>query len=83
MFSVFTLFFLMGLSDDNFRKIVAKADNVPIVGLIFLTLFFLWFSLKQAYENDARIAEGKKPIEAEVSKEKVLVRAILSPVTIN
>jgi len=66
-------FFAFGLTDLNFQKIVTKPDNVPIVGLIFLTVFFLWFSMKQACENDARIAEGKKPKEAEDSKEKVLV----------
>ncbi len=72
LFSLLLLFFLFGLTDANFRSIVSKADNVPIVGLIFLTVFFLWFSMKQATENDRRIAEGKPPKEAE-NKEKVLV----------
>ncbi len=67
------LFFAFGLSDPNFRLIVTKPDNVPIVGLLFLTFFFLWLALSQAMENDARIAAGKKPREAEDSAEKVLV----------
>jgi len=65
--------FIFGLTDVNFVKIVTKPDNVPIVGLLFLVIFFVWFTMKQAQENDARIAEGKEPNEAEDSKEKVLV----------
>lgn len=73
LFSVLLVFFLFGLTDENFCKIVMKPDNVPIVGLLFLTFFFLWLSMKQAHENDARLDEGKPPREAEDAKEKVLV----------
>jgi len=73
IFSVLFLFFLFGLTDENFRLIVTKADNVPIVGLLFLVVFFLWLSLKQAWDNDKRIEEGKGPNEAEDAKQKVLV----------
>ena len=73
LFSLIFLFFGFGLSDPNFRKIISKPDNIPIVGLIFLVNFFLWFSMKQATENDARIKEGKAPKEAEDAKEKILV----------
>ena len=40
LFAVLILFFAFGLTDENFRKIVTKADNVPIVGLIFLVVYF-------------------------------------------
>ena len=73
LFSTLILFFLFGLTDPNFRLIVTKPDNVPIVGLMFLTVFFLWFTMKQAWENDARIMEGKPPTEAADAAEKVLV----------
>lgn len=73
MFSLMVLFFVFGLTDPNFVKIVTKPDNVPIVGLLFLVNFFVWLSMKQACENDARMAEGKPPKEAEDAKEKVLV----------
>jgi len=66
-------FFAFGITDVNFQKIVTKPDNVPIVALIFLVVFFLWFALKQAYANDKRIEEGKGPNEAEDAKEKILV----------
>jgi len=65
---------LMGLAmaDENFASIVMKADNVPIVGLIFLLAFFTWVATKQAVENDERIAQGLPPLE-KVNDEKVLV----------
>src|SRR3989338_9204284 len=73
LFVILFLAFAFGLLDPNFAMIMTKPDNVPIVGLIFLVVFFLWFSMKQARGNDARIAEGKGPAEAEHAKEKVLV----------
>ena len=65
---------LMGLAmaDENFASIVMKADNVPIVGLVFLLAFFTWVATKQAVENDERIAQGLPPLE-KVNDEKVLV----------
>ncbi len=66
-------FFIFGLTDSNFRLIVAKPDNVPIVGLLFLVVFFLWMALSQAFANDRRIEQGKKPKEFDDAKEKVLV----------
>jgi hypothetical protein len=37
--------------------LVASApDNVPIVGLLFLIPFYVWYSFKQAMENDRLIA---------------------------
>ncbi len=73
LFTFLFIFFAFGLTDINFKKIVTKADNVPIVALIFLVVFFLWFSLRQAFENDQRLSQGKLPQEAEDAKEKVLV----------
>lgn len=73
IFAFLIVFFGFGLTDPNFRLIVTKPDNVPIIGLIFLVVYFLWLSLKQAYENDQRIEAGKGPAEAEDSKQKVLV----------
>ena len=61
------VFFLFGTFDPNFRLIVTKPDNVPIVGLIFLLLFFVWYSLREAVLNDRRIAAGVGPIEKEES----------------
>ena len=60
-------FFAFGLLDENFALIIAKPDNVPIVGLIFLLVFFTWYSMREAVLNDRRIAAGDDPIEKEES----------------
>lgn len=57
------LFFLFGTFDPNFRLIIGKPDNVPIVGLIFLLVFFTWYSMREAVLNDRRMEAGKPPIE--------------------
>jgi len=56
-------FFLVGSFDPNFRLIITKPDNVPIVGLIFLLVFFVWYSIREAVLNDRRILAGAGPIE--------------------
>jgi hypothetical protein len=58
-----TLFFALGGLDPNFQLIITKPDNVPIVGLIFLLVFFTWYSMREAVLNDQRIAKGAGPIE--------------------
>src|SRR5689334_121624 len=60
-------FFVFGTFDPNFRLIVTKPDNVPIVGLIFLLVFFVWYSIREAVFNDRRITAGIGPIEKEES----------------
>jgi hypothetical protein len=62
----------MAVTDPNFKEIVAKPDNVPIVGLIFLLGFFTWLATHKAVVNDERIARGLPPLEKE-GDEKVLV----------
>jgi hypothetical protein len=57
------LFFVFGIFDPNFRLIVTKPDNVPIVGLIFLLVFFTWYSMREGVLNDRRIRAGQGPIE--------------------
>jgi hypothetical protein len=58
-----TVFFAFGTFDPNFRLVVTKPDNVPIVGLIFLLVFFVWYSIREGVLNDRRIAAGEGPIE--------------------
>jgi len=66
-------FFGVGMTDENFRKIVAAPDNVPIVAMIFIFGYFTWYALKQAVENDQRVKQGLPTIEAQETNEKVLV----------
>ena len=63
LLGLLTVFFVFGTFDVNFRQIVTKPDNVPIVGLIFLLVFFVWYSVREAVLNDRRIAAGQGPIE--------------------
>jgi hypothetical protein len=65
---------LLGLSlaDRHFAPIVLKADNVPIVAMVFLLGFFTWLGTAQAVENDRRRQCGQAPVEKDYS-EKTLV----------
>lgn len=66
------VFFIVSFQDPNFRVIVSKADNVPIVLLLFLVGFFIWFSMKEGYENDALIEAGGEPKEKADYANKIL-----------
>ena len=48
------LFMGLSLTDPDFKAIVAKPDNVPIVGMIFLLGFFTWVATLRAVRNDER-----------------------------
>jgi hypothetical protein len=61
----------LSMTDFDFRDIVTKPDNVPIVGLIILVGFFTWFGLRRAVINDARMAIGLPNLE-ELEPEKTL-----------
>jgi hypothetical protein len=69
---VAVLFFILAFPDMNFRKIVTKPDNVPIVALIFVLGFYTWWALRQAAINDERIEQGLPPMEATESNDRVL-----------
>jgi hypothetical protein len=70
--NVLLIFTALSLTDWDFRQIVGKPDNVPIVSMLFIVAFFTWLYFKRAVENDDRIAAGQPPVEA-VDNEKVLV----------
>ena len=61
------LFFMIGLGDENFVLIIAKPDNVPIVALIFLVIFFTWYSMREAVKNDQRVEAGEEIVEKQES----------------
>ena len=44
---------------EQFIDILTKPDNIPIVGMLVLVLFFTWVALKQALRNDQLLAEGR------------------------
>lgn len=59
------------MTDVNFKNIITKPDNVPIVMLIFSVGYLTWLSLRLAVINDARMARGEPPVE-KTEEEKVL-----------
>ena len=67
--NLFLLYFGMSMTDYDFRDIVTKPDNVPIVGLLILVGYFFWFALRRAVINDARIAQGLPTLEAARARE--------------
>lgn len=66
------LFMALSMTDYDFRQIVGKPDNVPIVSMLFIVAFFTWLYFRRAVDNDQRIAAGRPLFEQEDS-EKVLV----------
>jgi uncharacterized membrane protein len=44
----------------QFLGIVTKADNIPIVFMLVLVLFFTWVGFKQALRNDHLIEQGRQ-----------------------
>jgi ammonia channel protein AmtB len=44
---------------ENLWHIISKPDNIPIVVLIILLIFFTWLSFSQAFQNDRLSEEGK------------------------
>ena len=64
--------FLASCLDPNFVEIVKKADNVPIVMMMFAVSFFLWLAFRQAALNDEATENGQPLIEAGAD-DKVLV----------
>ncbi len=70
--AVAALAFFASCLDSNFAKIVTKADNVPIVMLLFVVSFFLWLAFRQAAVNDGKIERGE-PLTEAGADDKVLV----------
>ena len=50
----------------QFLDILTKPDNIPIVFMMVLVMFFTWLGFKQALRNDRLVEEGR---EEEILKE--------------
>ena len=51
---------------QHFLSIMFQPDNIPIVGMMFLVMYFTYLGFREARKNDQLIAEGR---EDEVLKE--------------
>ncbi|HEX9143074.1 MAG: hypothetical protein ACM37Z_19760 [Deltaproteobacteria bacterium] len=45
---------------QNILEIVTKPDNIPIVAMLILVIFFTWLGLREAFKHDKLIEEGKE-----------------------
>jgi hypothetical protein len=45
---------------QNILEIATKPDNIPIVGMLVLVIFFTWLGLREAFKHDKLIEEGKE-----------------------
>tara|TARA_E500000178_G_scaffold308066_1_gene321457 strand:+ start:450 stop:1568 length:1119 start_codon:yes stop_codon:yes gene_type:complete len=68
-----TIFFIIGVLDKNFSIILLKADNFPIVLMVYSMFFYIWLGMHKAYINDERLENGLKPSEYNDPDDKVLV----------
>jgi hypothetical protein len=50
----------------QFLDILTKPDNIPIVFMMVLVMFFTWLGFKQALRNDSLAEQGR---EDEILKE--------------
>jgi hypothetical protein len=66
--NVSLLFLGLSLADANFAQNVLQPDNLPIVGMIYLLGFVLWWAAAQAVENDRRQAAGVPPTEKDFAE---------------
>jgi hypothetical protein len=44
---------------ENIKNILSNPDNVPIVGLLFIMVFFVWLWWREASRTDKRLAKGE------------------------
>lgn len=72
LLNVVLLFMALSMTDWDFRQIVGKPDNVPIVSIPFIVGFFTWLYFNRSVENDDRIAEGR-PLKEEEDNPQILV----------
>ncbi len=66
-----TVMFAVGMIDPNFREVVAKPDNVPIVMMVFLVTGFWWYAMYKAVQNDARLERGEPTFEKTESEDRI------------
>ncbi len=45
---------------QNILAIVTKPDNIPIVGMLILVIFFTWLGLREGFKHDKLIEGGKE-----------------------
>ncbi|MEX1232318.1 MAG: hypothetical protein WEB58_18885 [Planctomycetaceae bacterium] len=72
LLNLMLVFTALSMTDYDFRQIVGKPDNVPIVSMLFIVAFFTWLYFSRAVENDRRTKAGLPLFEQE-KNDKILV----------
>ena len=71
-FFAFTIaFYFWSLTDENFKLIVGKPDNVPITILFFSLAFLLWVAFRKMVINDRLIDKGLPTFEHREASRRV------------
>jgi len=65
------VYFVLSMTDSDFRAIVQKPDNIPITIMLYSIGFVLWLSFRKMVVNDNLIAAGKPTIEERESRKRV------------
>ena len=45
---------------QQFLEVLTKADNIPIVGMLFLVMWFTYVGFKEARKNDELARQGRE-----------------------
>ena len=45
---------------DQFLKILTLPDNIPIVGMMILVVFFTYLALREGRKNDQLLDQGRE-----------------------
>ena len=69
--AVGVVFLLLSMLDEDFFAVVAKPDNVPIVMMVFLVGFFVWFAMYKAHRNDDLTARGDPTFESTEVEDRI------------
>ncbi|MFQ5707265.1 MAG: cytochrome C [bacterium] len=56
---------------EHLLAIISKADNIPIVGMVFIMPFFTWLAFREAFRNDRRITAGEFDLMREEGRDRV------------
>jgi len=71
MLVIGTASLVLAVLDPNFRIIVTKPDNVPILMMVFLVGYFVWLSMYKATRNDQLIEQGEPTFEKSEVEDKI------------
>jgi hypothetical protein len=65
---------------ENLKMILSNSDNIPVVGLLVLIVFFVWLWWREASRNDKRLANGEWEKMREEGQDKIHVWPYLTRV---